>query len=137
MKQGPEITILLVDDESANRELYGDILGDLGFRTLEKADGESALSTVRGGAEIDLVIADYRMPRMDGLEFIESLRQLLPTVPVIMVTAFASIESYLQSYDLGVFEYINKPFSKSEFERIVKAALRAPDNSKHSRKKIA
>ncbi len=121
-KNEPE-TILIVDDEPENRRIYAEILNDLGFKTIEEPDGESALSVVKEGIAIDLVIADYRMPKMNGLQFIESLRELLPSVPMIMVTAFANVESYLQSFSLGVFEYMNKPFSKAEFVRIVKAAL--------------
>lgn len=124
-KKNQPKTILIVDDEPENRMLYTEILNDLGYETIEKPDGESALSAVRQGAEIDLVIADYRMPKMNGLEFIEALRNILPSVPMIMITAFANVESYLQSFSLGVFEYMNKPFSKEEFVRIVKAALHA------------
>ncbi len=116
-------TILIVDDEPENRHIYAEILNDMGYRTIEAPDGEYALLKVREGNEIDLVIADYRMPKMNGLQFIESLRSILPAVPMIMVTAFANVESYLQSFSLGVFEYMNKPFSKAEFMRIVKAAL--------------
>ncbi len=124
-KKSKPKTILIVDDEPENRRIYAEILNDLGYRTIEEPDGESALSTVRTGTAIDLVIADYRMPKMNGLQFIESLRTIMPAVPMIMVTAFANVESYLQSFSLGVFEYMNKPFSKAEFVRIVKAALRS------------
>lgn len=116
-------TVLIVDDEAENRRIYAEILNDLGYRTIERPDAESALSVVEQGTPVDLVIADYRMPKMNGLQFIESLRKLLPSVPMIMVTAFADVESYLQSFSLGVFEYMNKPFSKAEFIRIVQAAL--------------
>jgi two-component system response regulator HydG len=125
MKKSQQKTILIVDDEPENRHIYAEILNDLGYATIEAPDGEYALSKVREGNIIDLVIADYRMPKMNGLQFIESLRSILPAVPMIMVTAFANVESYLQSFSLGVFEYMNKPFSKAEFVRIVKAALDA------------
>jgi CheY-like chemotaxis protein len=116
-------TILVVDDELDNRLIYSEILSDLGYNVIDKPDGASALSAVREGTSVDLVIADYRMPEMNGLEFIVELRQMLPSVPVIMVTAYASIENYFQSLSLGVFEYVNKPVAKREFERVVKAAL--------------
>ncbi len=125
MKKNQQKTILIVDDEPENRHIYAEILNDLGYVTIEAPDGEYALSKVKEGNAIDLVIADYRMPKMNGLQFIESLRNILPAVPMIMVTAFANVESYLQSFSLGVFEYMNKPFSKAEFVRIVKAALDA------------
>ena len=123
MKKNEPRTILIVDDEEENRHIYAEILNDLGYQTIEEPDGESALMKISAGASVDLVIADYRMPGMNGLQFIESLRSVMPSVPMIMVTAFANVESYLQSFSLGVFEYMNKPFSKAEFVRIVKAAL--------------
>ncbi len=116
-------TILLVEDEPENRRSYEEILNDLGFKVIAKADGESALSAVREDARMDLVITDYRMPGMNGLEFITMLRQVLPSVPVIMITAFGGIGTYFQSLSLGVFEYVNKPVTKEEFERVVMAAI--------------
>ncbi len=116
-------TILVVDDELENRRLYSEILGDMGYSVIDKPDGASAISSIHEGLEIDLVVTDYRMPDMSGLELVMALRRVLPSVPVIMITAYASIENYFQSLSLGVFEYINKPFVKGEFERIIKAAL--------------
>ena len=116
-------TILVVDDEPGNRRLYSEILRQGGHQVIERSDAVSAMVIVREGAAIDLVVTDYRMPDMSGLEFVTALRQVLPSVPVIMITAYASIDNYFQSLNLGVFEYINKPFVKREFERIVQAAL--------------
>jgi CheY-like chemotaxis protein len=117
-------TVMVVDDEPGNRRLYCEILSGMGYGVIDKPDGSAALASVREGASIDLVVTDYRMPDMTGLDLVMALRQVLPSVPVIMITAYASVETYLQSLSLGVFEYINKPFVKREFERIVKAALR-------------
>ncbi len=116
-------TILVVDDEPGNRRLYSEILHQGGHQVIERADAISAMALIREGASIDLVVTDYRMPDMSGIEFVTAMRQVLPSVPVIMITAYASIDNYFRSLDLGVFEYINKPFVKREFERIVKAAL--------------
>jgi DNA-binding NtrC family response regulator len=63
------------------------------------------------------------MPGMSGIEFLTILRKALPSVPVIMFTAYGDVETYLKSLSLGVFEYINKPVKKNELGRIVKAAL--------------
>ncbi len=122
-------TILLVDDELDIRKLYSEILSDLGYRVITTSNGSSALSVVQQGPRIDLVITDYMMPEMNGLEFIRSLRALLPSVPVILVTAFASAESYLQSCNLGAVEYVNKPVRMQEFQRIVTTALSGPGGS--------
>jgi DNA-binding NtrC family response regulator len=126
-------TILLVEDDEGNRRIIAEILEDLGCRVIAEAGGPSALSTIRGGIDIDLVITDYRMPDMSGLDLVWELRRELPKVPVIMMTAYGSIENYFQSMSLGVFEYINKPIDKKEFERIVKKALH-PERSADPRR---
>ncbi len=74
----------------------------------------SALSKIREGAKIDLVLTDERMPDISGLELIEMLRHLRPAVPVILITAYGSIENYLRSPSFCVFEYLNKPVGKRE-----------------------
>ena len=116
-------TILLVDDELENLRSLGEILNRFGYRVIAKPDGKSALDIVREGAEVDLVITDYRMPGMNGLEFLTTLRQVSPSVPAIMLTAYGAVETYLKSLSLGVFEYVNKPVKAKELGRIVKAAL--------------
>ncbi|HAK61260.1 MAG TPA: response regulator [Nitrospiraceae bacterium] len=116
-------TILLVDDELENLRSLGEILNRFGYKVIAKPDGRSALSVVGEGTPVDLVITDYRMPVMDGLEFVTSLKQVTPSVPVIMLTAYGAVETYLKSLSLGVFEYVNKPVKAKELGRIVKAAL--------------
>jgi two-component system, response regulator, stage 0 sporulation protein F len=116
-------TILLVDDEPGILEALGEILKEFGYGVIPKPDAESALSVIREGTKVDLVITDYRMPGMNGSEFVAALKQILPSVPVIMLTAYGGVETYLQSLSLGVFEYINKPVGGKELGRIVKAAL--------------
>lgn len=116
-------TILLVDDEMEILKSLGEILTRFGYGVIAKQKGPDALDAVKAGATIDLVITDYRMPGMDGLEFLNMLRQMNPTVPVIMLTAYGAVESYLKSLSLGVFEYVNKPIKAKELGRIVQAAL--------------
>jgi len=116
-------TIMVVDDEPENRKIFSQLLSDLGYEVIDEPDGTSALSKIRQGAKIDLVLTDERMPDMSGLELIEALRHMLPSVPVILITAYGSIEDYLRSSSLGVFEYLNKPVGKKELGKIVKTAL--------------
>lgn len=116
-------TILLVDDELENLRSLGEILNRFGYRVIAKPDGQSALDTVREGTAVDLVITDYRMPGMNGLEFLTSFRQVRPEVPAIMLTAYGAVGTYLKSLSLGVFEYVNKPVKAKELGRIVKAAI--------------
>jgi CheY-like chemotaxis protein len=116
-------TILVVDDEPENRRIYSEILTDLGYRVIDEPDGASALSDIRQGEKIDLVITDFKMPGMNGLELVATLRNILPSIPVLMLTAYTSIDNFVQSLSLGVFEYINKPVGTMEFIRIVRMAL--------------
>ncbi len=116
-------TILLVDDDLHILDVLEEILNSFGYKVIPMPDAESALSAIREGANVDLVITDYRMPGMNGIEFITVLRQVLPSVPAIMLTGYSSVEIYLKSLNLGVFEHLNKPVKVKELDRIVRSAL--------------
>jgi len=121
-------TVLLVDDDYDNLRCFGEILNGFGFKTIAMPDAETALTIIQEGASIDLVITDYRMPGMDGMEFIALLKQILPTVPVILLTAYGVMETYLKSLRLGVFEYVSKPIKARELIRIVQAGIERSEN---------
>lgn len=116
-------TILLVDDDDENLENMSEIMRMHGYEVASFHDALSALSAISKGIRPDLVMTDYRMPVMNGLEFIETLRHQLPIVPVIMLTAYGNIDTYLKAFNLGIFEYINKPVNTGELLKIVKVAL--------------
>ena len=116
-------TILVVDDDIENARSYGEVLMDMDYCVITEGDAKAALEMLQSGKAVDLVITDYRMPGMTGLDFIKALRQIHPDLPVIMITAYGNIETYLRSMSLGAFEYVNKPITKDEFERIVRHAL--------------
>ena len=118
-------TVLVVDDEQENLRTYEEILHDMDYNVLLQPDGSAALALLSKDAAVDLIITDFRMPGMNGIEFITELKHCRPFVPVIMITAYGNIETYLHSISLGVFEYVHKPVKKEEFERIVKRALHA------------
>jgi DNA-binding NtrC family response regulator len=121
-------TLLLIDDELENLRSLGEILNRFGYKVIARPDAHSALSVIREGNAVDLVITDYRMPEMDGLEFLVMIKQLLPTVPVVMLTAYGAVETYLKSLSLGVFEYVNKPVKAKELGRIVRTALESAED---------
>jgi len=122
-------TILLVDDELEILKSLGEILTRFGYQVIAKQSAQEALTSVKNGANIDLVITDYRMPGMDGLEFLNALRQMDSSVPVIMLTAYGAVESYLKSLSLGVFEYVNKPIKAKDLGRIVQAAINSGEQT--------
>ncbi len=116
-------TILLVDDEPEVLSTLRDTLESFGYRVIPEPDAESALSELREQNEIDLVVTDLWLPGLSGIEFIAELKKILPKVPVIMLTAHGSVESYFRARSYGVFEYVNKPVRAKELDRIVEAAL--------------
>src|SRR3990172_1446367 len=117
-------TILIVDDDPENVRNYSEILVDMDYQVIARGDVDSALALLHDKVSIDLVITDYRMPGKTGLDFIIALRRLRPSLPVIMITAYGNIETYLHSISLGAFEYVNKPIKKHEFEQIIRHALK-------------
>ena len=103
-----------------------EILTDMGQRVIDKPGVSSALLSVRSAARIDLVITDYCLPDQNGLDFAGALREVLPRMPVIMMTAYGKVENYIKAMSFGVLEFINKPVDKNKFEQIVRTALHEP-----------
>lgn len=120
MKKG---TILVVDDESRMRKLVRDFLVKQDFEVLEAGDGEEALDIFYETKEIDLLILDVMMPRLDGWEVCREIRKQ-SKVPIIMLTARSDERDELLGFELGVDEYISKPFSPKILVARVEAILR-------------
>ena len=115
--------ILVVDDEQRMRKLVKDFLTKQGFRVLEAADGEEAVDVFLENKDIVLVILDVMMPKMDGWEVCREIRQY-SKVPIIMLTARGAEADELRGFELGVDEYIAKPFSPKILVARVQALLR-------------
>ncbi len=118
-----KLKILVVDDESRMRKLVKDFLKKKDFEVIEAADGEEALDIFFGDQDIDLVICDVMMPKIDGFEVVKEIRQY-SQVPIIMLTAKGEEHDELTGFDLGVDEYISKPFSPKILVARVEAILR-------------
>jgi two-component system response regulator (stage 0 sporulation protein F) len=116
-------TTLLIYDEPDRSDLVN-TLCQLGHNVIARHDVLSALSVLRDGGGVDLIIMDCRTNGMDFLELLDSLKKIAPAVPSIMLTENGSIEAYLQACNLGAFEYLNKPVKTEEIVRIVRAALK-------------
>lgn len=117
------LKILVVDDESRMRKLVRDFLTARGFRVIEAGDGEEALDIFFQEKDISLILLDVMMPKLDGWEVLKTIRQY-SKVPVIMLTARGEERDELQGFDLGVDEYISKPFSPKILTARVEAILR-------------
>ena len=117
------IKILVVDDEVRMRKLVKDFLSVKGYKVVEAADGEEAISLFMEQKDIKLILLDVMMPKMDGFETLKLIRQY-SDLPVIMLTARSEEKDELQGFNLGVDEYITKPFSPKILVARVEAILR-------------
>ena len=117
------LKILVVDDESRMRKLVKDFLTKKGFTVIEAGDGEEAVDKFSEVKDIALIILDVMMPKMDGWQVCREIRQY-SKVPIIMLTAKSDEKDELQGFDLGVDEYITKPFSPKILVARVEAILR-------------
>ena len=121
-------TILVVDDEQRMRKLVRDFLTKQNFSVLEAADGEEAVDVFMENKDIVLVILDVMMPKMDGWETCREIRQY-SKVPIIMLTARGGENDELRGFELGVDEYIAKPFSPKILVARVEALLRRTNSA--------
>lgn len=117
------LKILVVDDEARMRKLVNDFLAIKGFSVLEAADGEEAIDIFFNQKDIALILLDVMMPKMDGWEVCKTIRKF-SQVPIIMLTARGEERDELQGFNLGVDEYISKPFSPKILVARVEAILR-------------
>ena len=117
------IKILVVDDESRMRKLVKDFLAREGYTVLEAGDGMEAMDVFYEDKDIALVILDVMMPKMDGWQVCREIRES-SKVPIIMLTARSEERDELQGFELGVDEYISKPFSPKILVARVNAILR-------------
>ena len=115
--------ILVVDDESRIRKIIRDFLEREGYVVCEAEDGEAALDIFCSNNDIDLIIMDVMMPKMDGWQLCKEVRKL-SKVPILMLTAKSEEQDELKGFELGVDEYISKPFSPKILTARVNALLR-------------
>ena len=125
-----KIKILVVDDEARMRKLVKDFLSIKGYQVLEAGDGEEAVDLFFQQKDIALILLDVMMPKMDGWEVVKTIRKY-SQVPIIMLTARGEESDELQGFNLGVDEYISKPFSPKILVARVEAILRRSNGGSH------
>ena len=119
-----DVTVLVVDDESRMRKLIKDFLMQKGYSILEAGDGEEALQVfTENQNKINLILLDVMMPKLDGWSVLRQIRQS-SKVPIIMLTARGEEQDELFGFELGVDEYISKPFSPKILVARVEALLK-------------
>lgn len=118
---GPHI--LVVDDDAVTCRLLSEVLERDGATVIWHTDSREAL-THSAGNPVDLAILDIRMPDVDGLEILRRLRERLPNLPVVIMTAFGSVDTAVQAISAGAVDYVSKPMNLEEIRTTVRKALR-------------
>ncbi|MCL1890227.1 MAG: sigma-54 dependent transcriptional regulator, partial [Desulfovibrionaceae bacterium] len=119
---GEQAHILILDDERNYLLVLRAILEDAGYKTTGLDDPENALAFLEE-SEVDVLITDMKMPRLSGLEVLSRVKKNFPHLPVLVMTAFGSIESAVEVMKLGAFDYITKPFANDELLLSVQNAV--------------
>ena len=118
-----KVHLLLIDDEKNYLLVLETLLTEAGYAVTALNDPETALAFLEE-SEVDIVITDMKMPRISGREVLERVKKNWPHIPVLIMTAFGSIESAVEAMRYGAFNYITKPFSMRELLARVKANIR-------------
>ena len=114
--------ILIVEDEEKYRQILRIMLSLKGHRVDEAADGKEALQKIQE-ENYDLIISDIRMPGLDGMELLARVKELEPPVPVVFITAYATVDSAVEAMRAGAVDYIPKPFEEERIHLTVERAL--------------
>lgn len=114
--------ILIVEDEARMRRLLELDLGEAGYRTFSTDDAEKGLDLLRR-EQIDLVLTDLKLPGMSGLEFLQSAKRLNGSLPVVVMTAYGSVETAVEAMKAGASDYVLKPFALAEMRLVVQKEL--------------
>jgi len=122
-------SILLVDDDLEFRKAMKKMFEKSGYDVTVAADGREALEML-SQETFDLIISDLRMPNLNGLELMEEIKRKKVDTPVIFITAYGEVGSYMDLMNLGAFEYINKPVKGQELLSVARKALETHGNSR-------
>ena len=115
-------TILIVEDEPKMRRLLELNLGEDGFTTLSAGDAETGLRLLRENT-VHLVLTDLKLPGINGLEFLQAIKQQNTSLPVVVMTAFGTVETAVEAMKAGASDYVLKPFSLSEMRMVIRKEL--------------
>jgi CheY-like chemotaxis protein/glycine cleavage system H lipoate-binding protein len=117
-----QLTILFVDDEQIVLDSAQKLLRKESFQVVTALSAAEGLTLLSQGG-IQVVLTDLMMPEVDGMQFLQQVKEQWPVIPVVMVTGYATTSTAMQAMKLGAFDYIAKPFTKSELRGIIKRAL--------------
>jgi len=113
--------LLIIDDEENMRHMLSNLLKKSGYRIETASNGHEGLEMV-DQREYDFILCDLKMPNMNGMEFLISAREKVGSTPVIMMSAYGSIDTAVEAIKLGAYDYISKPFKTDEVHIVLKKA---------------
>ena len=123
--------ILIAEDDADMRELLEEILSDAGYETVSAANGRLALAKISDESRmIDLVVTDVQMPEIKGDELLTKVRQIRAETPVLVITAFGSVENAVEMVKKGAYSYLTKPFQTKDLLLVIEAALAASETQR-------
>ena len=114
--------ILIVDDTEMMRDSLASTLAREGHEVVAASDGPGALTRI-SATRFDLMISDLKMPKMTGIELLTEAKKLRPELPVVLMTAFATVSTAVEAMKLGAYDYIQKPFDGEEIKLLVDRTL--------------
>jgi two-component system nitrogen regulation response regulator NtrX len=115
-------SILIVDDDESFATALGRIINELGHRSVWAVDGQEGLTTFADG-DFDVVIADLKMPRMNGVEFIREIKRLDKNSVIMVITGYADMQSAVETLTLGAYDYIEKPVEIEKLQAALERGL--------------
>src|SRR5581483_991109 len=115
--------ILVVDDQEMMRDSLAGTLVREGHEVVATGDPSNAVERLSNGARFDLLITDLKMPKMTGIELLAEAKRLRPELPVVLMTAFATVSTAVEAMKLGAYDYIQKPFDGDEIKLLVERTL--------------
>ena len=113
------VRVLLTDDEELYAESLAKVLRRRGMEIRTARDGFEALSLI-SAEEYDVIVLDMRMPGMDGLELQRKIKEIHPNATIIIMTAYASVETAVEAMKQGAYDYVVKPFDPDDLEHLIR-----------------
>jgi putative nucleotidyltransferase with HDIG domain len=126
--------ILVIDDDEPLRALLRDFLGDMNYRVEEAQNGKDALTLLKNNGKIDLVFLDIRLPDITGIELLPEILSLSPTLPVVMITGYPTVEIAIEAMKKGAADFIVKPLKLDQLNLAINRLLNRRDNESSAAK---